>query len=50
EPQSYQEALERSDYSKWEIAIREEFSSHVENGTWELPELPLGKHDISCKW
>ena len=50
EPQSYTEALERPDYRKWEQAIREEFKSHIDNGTWELAELPPGKHDITCKW
>ena len=50
EPQSYTEALERPDYRKWEQAIREEFKSHIDNGTWELAELPSGKHDITCKW
>ena len=50
EPQSHTEALERPDYCKWKPAIKEEFKSHVDNGTWERAELPLGKHDITCKW
>ena len=50
EPQTYQEALERPDICKWELAIQEEYKSHVDNGTWELAELLPGKNDITCKW
>jgi len=33
ESQSYQEALEQADFRKWEIAMREEFRSHLDNET-----------------
>jgi len=49
EHQSYQEALEQEDFRKWEMAMREEFKSHVDNQTWELAELPAGKQDITGK-
>ena len=50
EPPTYQEAFEGPEYRKWGEAIREEFGSHVDNGTWELAELPPGKNPITCKW
>ena len=40
EPRSYQEAMNSSEQSLWEKAIKEEMSSLVANNTWSLKELP----------
>lgn len=50
EPQSYAEALSRPDHKEWEKAIKLEYDSLIENGTWELAKLPPGRKMISCKW
>ena len=39
-PKCYQEAMVSEDLEKWETAIREEYSSLMGNGTWELTPLP----------
>lgn len=49
-PKCYQEAIVSEDVEKWETAIREEYSSLMENGTWELTPLPEGRTVIQNKW
>lgn len=49
-PKSYQEALESEDANWWKKAIEEEFSSLMENGTWNLVPLPEGRTTIQNKW
>lgn len=50
EPQSAKEALNSTDSEKWKAAMEEEMSSHKENGTWSLTELPQGRKAIKTKW
>ena len=50
EPQSYKEALQRSDSEGWKKAMDSEMDSLVENNTFELSELPRGSKAIPCKW
>lgn len=47
EPSSLTEALSSSHSREWKAA---EYQSLVENGTWELVELPAGRTSIKCKW
>ncbi|CAI7871466.1 unnamed protein product, partial [Closterium sp. NIES-54] len=35
---------------EWKAAMDAEFNSLIENGTWELVELPEGRRLISSKW
>jgi hypothetical protein len=49
-PKSYQEAMISEDAASWEPAIQEEFSSLMENKTWELTPLPEGRETIENKW
>jgi hypothetical protein len=42
EPQTYEEALAGADSELWMKAMDEEFALLLENGTWELEELPDG--------
>ncbi len=35
---------------KWENVIAREYLLQIQNGTWELPNLPKGKNKIEYKW
>ena len=50
EPQSIEEALESKLSEKWKEAADSEYKSLMENGTWELVELPSGQKPVECKW
>eukprot|EP00253_Pinus_taeda_P027706 PITA_27706 len=47
DPQSY---AEDSGYPSWESTIEEEYNSLLENQTWDLVPLPLGRKIVRCKW
>ncbi|CAI7862015.1 unnamed protein product [Closterium sp. NIES-53] len=47
EPKTLAEALNGPDAEKWKQSVKEEYDSLLENETWELCELPLGKKVIS---
>ena len=50
EPKSIREAFE-GDYAKeWKAATDSEYKSLIENNTWELTELPVGRKLIGSKW
>jgi len=49
-PKSYQEAMTSEEAGSWETAIKEEYLSLMENGTWELTQLPEGRTTIQNKW
>ena len=46
----YDEALQDENSSKWELAMKDEMDSLLENQTWELTELPVGKKVLHNKW
>ena len=50
EPQNIEEALEGKLSEKWKEAADSEYKSLMENGTWELVELPSGRKPVGCKW
>ena len=50
EPSSLTEALSSIHAREWKAAADAEYQSLVENGTWELVELPVGRTPIKCKW
>jgi len=50
EPRSLRDALTRADGAKWVEAAMKEIEAHVENGTWELAQLPPGKRAIGSRW
>ena len=35
---------------EWRTAVWEEMKALEKNGTWEILELPSGKHTVGCKW
>jgi hypothetical protein len=47
EPTSFREAEE---HTCWRQAMSDEMASIVENGTWELADLPAGHRPIGLKW
>lgn len=50
EPSTLNEALKGPDADLWKFAIDDEMKSLLENGTWELCDLPEGRKPIAAKW
>jgi len=50
EPSDYQEAIASAEADLWQKAMKEEYDSLVENGTWVLAKLPHGRVVIKSKW
>ena len=50
EPKSWREAMARPDRERWLDAARSEIQAHIDNGTWELVELPSGRQAIGSRW
>lgn len=49
EPETYNEASQDENSSKWELAMKDEMDSLMTNQTWELTELPAGKKALHKK-
>lgn len=47
EPKSYAEAVE---LEEWRDSMVDEHTAHVQNGTWEVTDLPPGKKVIQSMW
>src|SRR5277367_4314992 len=50
DPQSFKQAMRRSDADKWQEAAKVEMDNHKANGTWDLVELPPGAKCIGSGW
>ena len=50
DPRTPAEALKGAKSQEWMDAMDDEYRSLVENGTWELVELPSNRKAIGCKW
>ncbi|CAI7741553.1 unnamed protein product [Closterium sp. NIES-53] len=50
EPATLEEALSGPQKEDWKAAMDAKFNSLIENGTWELVELPERRRPISSKW
>ena len=50
EPKSLAEAIVRPDGEAWIAAALAEIEAHLENGTWELAQLPPGRRAIGSRW
>jgi transposase InsO family protein len=50
DPDNLKEVNQRSDREHWLKAMAEEYDSLIENKTWELCDLPVGKKLIDTKW
>jgi len=49
-PKNYQEAISSDEAEQWIAAIRDEFNSLTENGTWEVVQLPEGRTLVDNMW
>ena len=50
EPTTIEDALSGSHSEEWKIAADSEYTSLMENETWELVKLPEGCKTVGCKW
>ncbi len=50
EPRSLAEAVSHLDGESWIVAVLLEIKAHLENGTWELAQLPAGHRAIGSCW
>ena len=50
EPITVTEAMGRDDTWKWKEAMDSEYQSLIDNKTWTLTPLPIGRKSIGCKW
>jgi len=50
DPKSIEETLQSRLSKHWQEAADAEFQSLIDNGTWELVELPKGRKPVGCKW
>lgn len=49
-PASVNAIKNREDRVHWEKAMKDEISSLIENRTWDIVPLPIGKNVIGCRW
>jgi hypothetical protein len=47
---TYEEAKRRSDWPKWQQAIKVELNSLERNGTWSVVKRPKEANVVDCKW
>ena len=50
EPTTIEDAFSGSHSEEWKIAADSEYTSLMENETWELVKLPEGRKTVGCKW
>ena len=50
EPRTLAEVQKRSDWPKWEEAMKKEMDQLQRLGTYELQNLPTGRKAIGCRW
>ncbi len=50
EPRTMAEALKDTNAHLWKDAAQKEYDSLIENGTWELVDLPVNRKAVDCKW
>jgi hypothetical protein len=49
EPKCYEEEMQVDTKNKWEQGMKEEIDSLVNNQTWDLVQLPIGKRALQNK-
>jgi hypothetical protein len=50
EPTLYRNAMHHPESELWHQAMVRKMEAHLENGTWELVNLPHGRKAIGSKW
>lgn len=49
-PETYEDAVNSNESSKWTASMQREYDALVKNETWSLMPLPHGKKTIPCRW
>jgi len=49
-PKTFKQAMAGAEEAQWEEAYQQEIAAHMENGTWQLVELPHGRTPIGSRW
>lgn len=49
EPKTFAEAMRRPDLKRWLEAAQAEMQAHVDNGTWEIVQLPSDRNAIGSR-
>ena len=50
DPKSVKEALSGPNAAEWRSAMQNEIDQLIENGTWELVDIPIGTNIVSHRW
>ena len=50
DPNTYEYVISTPEAPVWQVAMKDEITSLLENGTWELVDLPRDRKAIKCKW
>jgi hypothetical protein len=50
EPKSYRAALSNAHATEWQAAMQQEYSSHMDNGMWELVDFPPDRVVVNIMW
>jgi hypothetical protein len=50
EPKSYRAALDSAQAPQWQAAMQHEYYSLIDNGTWELVDLPTDRLVLNNMW
>jgi hypothetical protein len=50
DPHNYKQALKSDDSEHWKEATLAEYNTLIQNGTWELVDLPPGEKAIGSSW
>jgi len=49
-PKTFKQAMAGAEKAQWEEACQQEITAHMENGTWQLVELPHGRTPVGSRW
>jgi len=49
-PKTFKQAMAGAEKAQWEEACQQEIAAHMENGTWQLVELPHGCTPVGSRW
>jgi hypothetical protein len=50
DPHNYKQALKSDDSERWKEATLAEYNTLIQNGTWEIVDLPPGEKAIGSSW
>ncbi len=50
DPYNYRQAIQADDSERWKEATLAEYNTLLQNGTWEIVDLPPGEKAIGSSW